>query len=74
MNPINEAWKYRIRKFQKRVLLIFMNTSCTFGLLFDSTIERPITKTTIRIKIADKATPSKLLKMVLFVIESSRNV
>ena len=56
------------------VFFMLMKNSCTLGLFFEMTIDTPITKTTIKIPIADRATPSRLLKTSLFVIASRRSV
>jgi hypothetical protein len=67
---MKEAWKYRIKKFQKMMFLILKKNSCTLGLFLEITIERLITSTTIRMPIADRATPSRLWKKVLSVMVS----
>ena len=68
LNPMNEAWKYLIRKFQNIVFLIFMKNICTLGLFFVITNTIARSNSDIRIPIADSATPSKLLNTSLFVM------
>ncbi len=60
MNPMNEAWKYRIKKFQKIVLLTFRKSSRTFGLFLDNKMHSAKTNTAKMIPIAERATPSRL--------------
>ena len=70
LNPMNEAQKYRIRKFQNIVFFIFMKKPWTFGILRETKIDAPITSKRTRIPIAESATPSRLQKTELFVMAS----
>ena len=58
LNPMKEAWKYLIRKFQKIVFLILITRACTFGLFLVTNTARPTTISNKKITIAESATPS----------------
>ena len=66
LKPINEAWKQRIRKFQKIILFTFSSTFCILGTFLVIRIATPQTTIATKIPIAAIATPSKLQYISLY--------
>lgn len=57
---MKEAWKYRIKKFQKIMFLIFVKNRSNLGHFREIKIKKPITTIMISMPIPAMANPSKL--------------
>jgi hypothetical protein len=58
LNPLNDAWKYRIRKFQNKVFFMPEKDAWTFELFREINTARPTSASKKKIAIAERATPS----------------